>query len=121
MLRTCCSDQIVKHQFADLIRTTRSEFSQHIADIGWSVSIENSCQLFTPLVVSIKLIKGPKGRKIKRYFVYFFTLSRRHGLVENEDLRLKTQDPKTKTPLKIARNGYLDLKYVRNNKIFNYH
>ena len=61
MLRICCSDQIVKHQFADLIRATRSEFSQHR---GWSVSIENGFQIFTPLVVSIKLIKArPKGRK----------------------------------------------------------
>ena len=55
MLRTCFSDQIVKHQFADLIRTTRSEFSQHR---GWSVSIANGFQIFTPLVVSIKLIKA---------------------------------------------------------------
>ena len=45
---------------ADLIRTTRSEFSQ---GAGWAVSIENGFQIFTPLVVSIKLIKGPKGRK----------------------------------------------------------
>ena len=45
---------------ADLIRTTRSDFSQRG---GWSVSIENGFQIFTPLVLSFKLIKGPKRKE----------------------------------------------------------
>ena len=41
------------------------------------------------------------------------------GWVENEALRPKNEDP-PQNHLKIARNGYLDLRCVRNNKIFNY-
>ena len=51
---------IIEDLVADLFRTTRSEFSQRG---DWSVSIENGFQIFTSLVVSIKLIKGPNGRK----------------------------------------------------------
>ena len=89
VLRMCSSDQIVKHQFADLTRTTLSEFSRHR---GWSVSLENGFQIFTPLVVSIKVIKaGPKGRtELKRYFVYFFILSPRHGFVKITHKLLET-------------------------------
>ena len=42
-----------------------------------------------------------------------------HGWVKNEDLRPKNEDP-PQNHLKIARNGYLDLRCVRNNKTFNY-
>ena len=85
----CCSDQIVKHQFADLTRTTLSEFSRHR---GWSVSLENGFQIFTPLVVSIKVIQRPdqKEGKLKRYFVYFFILSPRHGFVKITHKLLET-------------------------------